>query len=124
MSDRIKWIEYKSYKILYSDYSNLRAEEMITEIADTEKKILNSGLNEVLAINNFTDSFINKQAKEKGNELVRNAESRGIKVHVATVGIAGIQRILLQVVVKDVYFAKNEEDAKGWLVEQALKENR
>ncbi len=123
MSDRIKWIDHKSHKILYSDYSGLCGEEMIPEIAAAEKKILNSGNNEVLVVNDFSGSFMNKPGKERGNELMRNAEARGMKVYVACVGISGIQRILVQVVVRDVYFAKNEEDAKDWLVRQALKEN-
>ncbi len=124
MSDRIKWVDHKAQELLYCDYSGFRGEEMIPNIANAEKKTLSSGFKLVLVLNNFTKCVMTKQTKERAIEYVRNANVAGIKIITACFGIEGIQRIIAQAVVRDIYFAKSEEDAKDWLVERALKENK
>ncbi len=124
MSDRIKWVNHKAHKILYCDYSVMRPEAIMPEIVDAEKKTLENGLKVTLVLNNFTQCYMSKQTKERAVEYVRKANVRGIKIITACMGISGLQRLIAQAVVRDMYFAKSEEDAKDWLVEQALKESK
>ncbi len=125
MSNRIKWIEHRSHKILYSDYSGLRAEELVPVIAEAEKEILLNGPGEISVINNFTKCVMSIHTKNRATELISKADAKGIKIYLACVGILGIQRTIVNLVVRNrnVYFAKSEEDARDWLVKQTLKEN-
>ena len=121
MSERMKWIDYKGQKILIEDYSNMAGEEFVAEIGEAEKELLGCGQKLILTITNFSNATMSNDTKERANVMIQNAKAKGITLFVAAVGVTGIQRIIANAVVKDMHFAKSYDDAKDWLVQQALK---
>ena len=121
MSDRINWVDHNGEKILIQDYSSLSGEKLIAEIGNAEKVILNSNEKHILTITDFTNARMSGNDRDRADQLMKNAKAKGINLITAAVGVTGIQRILCNTVVKGMYFAKDEQDAKKWLMKQADK---
>ncbi len=121
MSDRMKWVDHKGQKILIEDFSGMSGEDFINEVGNAEKEILGSGQKTVLTITNFTNAVMSNESKERANTMMQAAKAKGITLHIAAIGVSGIQRIIANAVVKDMHFAKSSDDAKEWLVQQAQK---
>ena len=121
MSERVKWIEHKGLKILLDDYNDLPEAEFIAEIKETCKLIIESEDKVVFSLANMTGVRITDVTRQAGQEIVDSAEAKGITIYITMVGLSKIQRIIANAVVKDVYFAKDEEDAKEWLLRKAEK---
>ena len=121
MSDRIKWVDYKGQKILIEDYSSLKSEEFVAEIANAEEEIINSTEKLVLTLVNFSNARMSNEDKDRADQMIKGAQAKGITLFVAAIGVSGIQRIIANAVVKDMHFAKSSDEAKEWLVQQAMK---
>ena len=124
MSDRIKWIEHKGLKILLIDYTDLPENEFVNEIQNTERAMLECVDKVIYVIAKMVNVRMTDVAKEAGQTAVENVKARGINIQPTMVGLSKLQRIIANAVIKDVYFAKDEEDAKEWLVKQAEKVNQ
>ena len=66
----------------------------------------------------FTKAPMSKEPKERAKKLVADLNAEGYSLISACFGITGIQRIIANAVKRDMYFARDIEDAKNWLVKQ------
>ena len=121
MGDRVRWIEHKGLRILYEEYSNLPEDDLVKTIQEAESAAIASGDKDVFIITMMADIRMTDKVREVGQEFVDNTKANGITIHVAILGLSKIQRMLANVIKRDMYFAKNEEDAKEWLVKHAEK---
>lgn len=120
---KIEWITYKGFQILYSDYSGLSESEMISQMQEETRIILeNKGC--ILYLANFTNTFISSdftQAISADGKKTR----RYIKKS-AVVGITGIRSILLNAFIRiSGIKAKAIDDldkAKEYLVKDEVNE--
>ena len=115
MSDRVKWIEHKGKKILFSNYNGLKGDEYTQAIKEGEKETLNSGMKTVYVLNDVTDSFMNDDSTAAAKQWVDVCKNQGITLVISLVGISGLKRIVAQAVKRDMHFAKSLDDAKDWL---------
>ena len=121
MSDRVRWINHKGQKILYGDCSNLPEDEFVNEIQRVNKAVIESGDKVVFVLANMVGVRVTEVTRQAGQSVRDSATAQGITIYTSMVGISKLQRIIVNAVVRDVYFAKDEEDAKEWLVKQAEK---
>lgn len=115
MSERVKWIEHKGKKILFSNYQGLKGDEYTQTIKESEKETLNSGMKTIYVLNDVTDSYMNDDSTAAAKHWIDTCKDQGITLIITLVGITGIKRIVAQAVKRDMHFAKSLEDAKDWL---------
>ncbi len=117
MAERIQWTEYKGKKILISNFSNYNEEEYIRGTEEMEKVLLKEPRgSRPLLIVDVTNSHMSKASSDRGKKTVELLTEADIITKTAMVGIVGIKKIIAQAISRDVYFAKDMESAKEWLV--------
>jgi len=92
--DRVKWIEAKGKRILYSDYTGLKTTEELFAVVDEGLKKANMSQGKYLAMHNFTNATISNEFTEKLNKVGKELEGRIEKR--AVVGMTGLKSILFQ----------------------------
>ncbi len=122
MSKYVQWIEHKGKKILFSNYSGLEGEEYLRAIDETKQELLKQPAgSRVLTLTDTSNSHATVATKDKAKEQQAAMKEKGIATQAALVGVSGWQKVIAQLIRRDVYFAQGIEDAKDWLVEQADK---
>ena len=116
MENRVSEILHKGKKIIYGDYSGLKLNDFIEIIEQQESVSLKSTDKNILHLLNFTDSKMNKESKERADTMIKNLNDKGFNVKTACFGIGSLQRYIASAVQKNMYFAKDMNDAKDWLV--------
>ena len=93
--DRVRWIEVKGQKILYSDYSNLKTVEEQLEVWRATVAVAkeNPGVN-YPAILNFTNTAGSAELMEKMKQAITDS-GLGQPRKKAVIGIAGVKNVLL-----------------------------
>ena len=118
--DRVKWIEAKGKKILYTDFRGLKTIEEQTEVLNEQKRIVNMLPGKFLGISNFADSPGSPEFLEKLNKFGREVfEPKAEKQ--AILGITGLKGVLFQAYLrftgtKNTKPFNSEEDAINYLV--------
>jgi len=118
--ERIKFIEYKGKKILYTDVSNANIEEAYKIIKEQQKIIFTFPENSLLTVANFKNCEVTPKATHDLKEIV--LQNKPYVKATAVIGIGGIKRIMLNAVSKfsgrKFYVCDKLEDALEWLVNQ------
>lgn len=117
MSERIKWIEVNDRKVLFVDYSNLKGKKMVDVVEEANETVLNSGLKKIYGINDITNSYIIEDCRTKFMQIISNAKKSGIELISAIIGLNDKDKMMAQVFIEDIYFAKDFDDAKNWIEE-------
>ena len=120
ISDRVKWIEHKGHKIFFNDYSGLDEASYLAAIDESLRKIseIDPGT-VILFLDDVTGTFTTSKIKAKFREIEH--EMAKYKYVIAVVGVSGMMKIIARAFMWDMYFAKDREDAKEWLIKQAKK---
>jgi hypothetical protein len=119
VSERIKWIIYKGKKILFCDYSNLRDQKQLDFIDEVKNEMAKQKPGTVLLVlADLTNTYTPPAAKKKYEELTAvRMKYKGVD---AVIGITVPQKIIGEGIKKGIYYAKDIEDAKEWLVSQRV----
>ena len=118
MSSNVEIITFKGKKIIYGNYSDAKGDEFIKRIDQHETESYKSRDKKILHLLNFTNSKMNSNAKKRADKMINNLSSKGYEIKTACFGITGLQKIIAGAVMRDMYFAKNADDAKEWLINQ------
>lgn len=89
---KIQWIEYKEAKILYSDYRTLNPNEMIAQLQQETRLILQQK-EPILYLANVTNTVISSEFMKEVNK-----DGRLTRTHVkksAIIGVIGLKAIML-----------------------------
>ncbi len=116
MPNRIEWIQHKGKSILKLDYSGLSEEEYCQTVDKVREILLTQPKNSILSVvtishGNITDGILRKA------RFHRLRTKDHLKA-VAAVGLSGILKIIVEIIYRDVYFAKTYDEALNWLVKQ------
>jgi hypothetical protein len=118
MSKHVEWIEYKGNRILLCNFSNFNEQQYLDGVDEMEKELLNQPQgSRLLHIVDVTDSTMTQKTSDRGKKTVELLSKAGIATLTAMVGITGIKKIIAKAISKDVYFAKDMDSAKDWLIE-------
>ncbi|MBI4979278.1 MAG: hypothetical protein HZC28_17485 [Spirochaetes bacterium] len=114
-----QWIDHKGKKIIYIKYGGLTQPQMLDQIREATKMIVESGSNENLSLTDMTDTHIFDEFMELAK--IEGAKSLPLTKKAAIVGVVGVKRILLNAVNMVSPKARKPfdtiEQAKDWLVE-------
>ena len=118
--DRVKWIEAKGKRILYTDFSGLNTIEEQIAVLDEQKKIVNMVPGKFLGISNFTGAAGSSEFLDQLNKAGKEVfESKAEKQ--AILGLTGLKSILFQTYLrftgtKTTKAFASEEEAIDYLV--------
>lgn len=89
---KIEWTSYKGKRILRVDYSGLNEQQMIAQLEQGTKVILNEK-EKILYLGNFTETVVTSTFMDKANALAKQTDEKLIKG--AIVGVTGMKSVLL-----------------------------
>ncbi len=115
MSDKVKMIKHNGKDIVFADYSNTKTADFVVLIEEQEKITLKSANKTVHHLMDFTNAAMKKEAKVRADAMLKMLISKGYTVHSACYGVTRLTRIIANAAQKNMYFAKDEADAKEWL---------
>ena len=128
MGNRVQWIEHRSKRILFCDYSSIHdEEEFIRAIFETETEVLKQAPGTlILMLIDTTGSHITSKVTQRARELAAAARKRGIPSSpTAIVGVSGAaQRAIVQAMQflrPDLRTVESVAAAQDWLVSRAGK---
>lgn len=118
MNQRLSVIEHKGKKILITDLSGLREEQIISVLDTAKELIIKEKIR--LQILDVTDTSTTKKIREESIQNIIETESKIGKCYNALVGLRLAQQIIANLISRDQYFAKSIDDAKEWLIKKSL----
>jgi hypothetical protein len=116
MEKYVHIVEHRGKRIYYANYANLKPEEFIKGIEELGSVCARSSEKNLLHLLNFTDCVMSSEARDKADEMVVTLQNRGYTIKTACFGVKGLQRVIANAVKKDMFFAKDEAQAKEWLI--------
>jgi hypothetical protein len=128
-NDRTGWFQYKGRSILRLDYTNLDAPGFVERIKQNHKKVrkmVEEGANNLLLLSDVRGAVPSREALAELRSNVKRAATY-TKAN-AIIGIDGMRRHMLNFINKasplESRACASEEEAKEWLITQALKPDR
>ncbi len=117
MASEIQWIEHEGKRILLCNFAGYDETQYMKGVDAMEAELLKQKPRErVPHIVDVTDSHMSKASSDRGKRTVDVLGKAGIVTVTAMVGVTGIKRVIAQAISKDVYFARDMEDAKKYVV--------
>jgi len=118
--DRVYFLQNKGKEILYVDYSNLKADEVVDVLKKVNEQLVFRPKNSVLTLTNFEGTRFNSDTLNHFKQQV--LETREYVKAGAIIGITGLQKIAYDVVSKfaklDLTLFGSKEEALDWLNSQ------
>ena len=115
-----KWIKHKGKLILYQDYKDLKEDEMLETLDQTEKLMVESP-SLVLTLSNVENAAVTTSFMERSKVLGKTVFDKKVE-KAAVVGITGLKQIFYNVYTKisgthKVKACSSEIEALDWLVQ-------
>ncbi len=117
-TERIKWIDYKGKKILFSDMSNAQGDELLEATKEYRDKVLACPPGPILVLLDFTNAKMDKEAVGIAYDVEKQEKEKGIDKTAACIGMTGMKKVIVQGVKRDLHLANSLEEAKDWLATQ------
>ena len=114
MHEKLSWIEHAGKKILCADWQNLSDKIFVDAVDGIIEVYGENEADSLLVLIDITNSFANEEVKSRMEKANKVSAAKKI----AGVGVVGVKRIIANVVRKGIYFARDSEDAKNWLVSE------
>jgi hypothetical protein len=116
MSDRIKILTHKGQKVLLLNASSLKPDEIIALFPEYQQT---GAANKIhLYALDVSNTRSNDDIRKASTASIAYIKNQVGEIHVALVGITGIQKIIASAIERNSYFASNMEDALNWLVKK------
>ena len=113
MDKRITWIIHEGKEILFLDYSNLKAEEMVEQLGRVEKfyesDIIPQGKKDLLILSDVKDARIFGDALDETKRVIKKLRPYSKKS--AMVGLSSAKTILLKTI---NFFAGDKKASKQY----------
>ncbi len=117
-TDRVKFITHQEKRILFLDFSNSEANDVLRTIEDAKRLISANPEQSLLTLTDVTNARFNEEVGKGMKQLT--AHNRPYVKAAAVVGITGIKRIILGAVMayakRNIEPFDDMEEAKKWLV--------
>lgn len=113
--NRVEVIYHKGKRIVYGDFSGLSGSDFVKAIEQMEAESLKSPDKEILHLINFTDCWMNKEAKNRADKMMAKLFGSKFTVKSASFGTARVQEVIARGVKGDMYVGATMADAKEWL---------
>ena len=114
MGHYVEILTHNGKEIVYLNMEGLDEAEQLKAIDEADK--LFATKNNILNLTNVSNTVTTPAITEKANNL-NSKYKANIKAQ-AILGVGGMKRIIAQGMNRGMYFAKNIDEAKDWLVKQ------
>lgn len=115
---RVRFITHEGKDILFLNFSNCKADEVVTTIHHAKQIISSRPENSLLTLTDVTDARFNEEVGQSMKEFT--AHNKPYVKASAVVGITGLKRIIFSAVVRfsqrNITAFDDIEEAKSWLV--------
>jgi len=124
--DRVRWIEFKSKKILMIDFANLNTskpdqKDIAMEVLRSAKKEVDLSKEKILFLTDITDATANRETMQAMKDLVDYIHEKKMAQKECMVGVDGIRKSLLNSVnllsKTKIIPCSTLDEAKNYLVE-------
>jgi hypothetical protein len=120
MDDKVKFIQHRGKKILYLDFSQSTAADVLKTIVTAKSVIAGQPEQSLLTLTNVTDARFNDAVSHELKNFT--AHNRPFVRAGAVIGVSGFKKIIFDAVVlfsgRKLSAFDDVEQAKQWLVEQ------
>ncbi len=117
-TDRVKFITHQETEILFLDFSNSEADEVLSTIEDAKRVISSRPEQSLLTLTDVTNARFNEAVGEGMKQLT--AHNKPYVKAAAVVGITGLKRIIFGAVMtfsqRKIESFDDVEEAKKWLI--------
>ena len=114
MGQYMEILTYNGKEIVYLNMDGLNEADQIKAI-DEADKIFSTKKN-ILNITNVSNTVTTPEVTNKAKEL--NTKHRPNLKAQAVIGVSGLKRVIAQSMNRGMYFAKDIQDAKDWIIKQ------
>lgn len=117
-----RWTSYKGQKILYANFSDLKDEQLVEATNEALNQINDAviqGEPYILVLLNLYRAKLNDQPPDGFADLADLREK--ITILTAIIGLEGIPKALVNLVLPDIEFVDTITAGNEWLVKQASK---
>ena len=101
------------------DLSGLSEEEQLKIVEKATDMWIESSEKKILLINDVSDTFTTQEVKAAAKHAIEAVRDSGKEIIITLIGITGIKRVIAKAINREMYFAKNMDDAKEWLLSNA-----
>ena len=108
---KVEVIYHKGKRLIYGDFSGLSADHLVEAIDEMEDQSLSSPEKNILHLLNFTDCWMNNEAKERADKMMKKLMGAGFTVKTAGFGAARVQGVIARGVKSDMYIGRTKADA-------------
>jgi hypothetical protein len=124
--DRVQWTEHKGKKILYLDYSGLRAKnpeekKIVFAVIARAHEITEAHTGKILYLSNVTNTQSDNEIVDALREFAIYTASSGKVEKECVVGVNGVQKVLVNMInlmsKSKLTMFDTLEPARDWLVE-------
>ncbi len=124
--ERVSWIEHKGKKILYLNYSGLRAplpadKKIILGIIEQGKALTRTSAEKIRFLSDVTNTVSDKEVIDALKEFANYTSGLGKMEKECAVGVSGLQKTLVSMINlmsrAKLKMFDTVEEAKEWLVE-------
>jgi hypothetical protein len=114
----VKWIEHRSQRILYSDYSGLKGADYEAAVDETLAELLKipDGTS-APSITNIKGTTMSPATAAKGREVAELVNKKRLKGPTVVVGASALAGSVISLMQADIHVAKTPEEAKQWVVD-------
>lgn len=117
----VNWIEYKSHKILYVDYRNMKDKETILNNLEEQKQVVEKCISPILLLIDYRDMHVFDEFMQKVKKYGKEHADKTSKIGV--LGVQGIKKILFNAYLaftnsKNTWAFNTEEEAKEFLIKK------
>lgn len=123
-NQRQSWIDYKGYRILFSDYSRLEGQQFVDQIVTNDRFTLQEGKKskrKLLLLTDFTEALGGKEVLFQLRATLNQIAPYILAS--AVTGVEGIKKHMLNFINVGALFKtrafSDVEEAKEWLLKQA-----
>ena len=113
--NRVEVMYHKGKRIIYGDFSGLSGPDFTKAIEQMQAESLKSPDKDILHLINFTDCWMNKEAKDGADKMMAKLFGSKFKVKSASFGSARTQEVIARGVKSDMYVGATMADALEWL---------
>lgn len=116
--ERISIVKHKEASMVFLDASRIvDIDEFCQYLKDLTDLAIEQNINLIMI--DVENAFMAPKVRQTTKQEAQRAQAHFGQVHTAISGVKGLQRVLINLINRKEYFAKDLEDAKSWLISKA-----
>ena len=117
--ERVSIIKHKGVSIAFLDANTvIDIDEFCRYLVDLTNLAIDQNINLIMI--DVENAFMAPKVRQTTKRESDRAKAHFGRIHTAISGVKGLQRVLINLINKNEYFAKSLDDAKDWLISKNI----